>query len=90
LDPVNAIIKLVARAYWAPAGSNWGHFKNPEAEALISQIFNEFDGEKRLGLLSRLHELEGRQAVMVSVVHDLNPRAISPKVEGFASSWRAG
>ena len=56
LDPVNAIIKLVGRAYWAPAGSNWGHFESPETEALISQIFNEFDEEKRLELLTELHE----------------------------------
>ncbi len=89
LDPVNAIIKLVAKAYWAPAGSNWGHYENPEAEALISKIFNEFDEEKRLSLLTQLHELEGRQAVMIFVVHDLNPRAMSPKVQGFvqAQSW---
>jgi ABC-type transport system substrate-binding protein len=89
LDPVNAIIKLVGRAYWAPAGSNWGHFESSESEDLISRIFNEFDGEKRLSLLSELHELEGRQAVMIFVVHDLNPRAMSPKVQGFvqAQSW---
>ena len=89
LDPVNAIIKLVGRAYWAPAGSNWGHFESPESEDLISRIFNEFDGEKRLSLLSELHEFEGRQAVMIFVVHDLNPRAMSPKVQGFvqAQSW---
>jgi ABC-type transport system substrate-binding protein len=89
LDPVNAIIKLVGKAYWAPAGSNWGHYENPDAEALIARIFNEFDDEKRLGLLTKLHELEGRQAVMIFVVHDLNPRAMSPKVQGFvqAQSW---
>jgi peptide/nickel transport system substrate-binding protein len=89
LDPVNAIIKLVGRAYWAPAGSNWGHYESPETEALISQIFNEFDDEKRLQLLTELHELEGKQAVMIFVVHDLNPRAMSPKVQGFiqAQSW---
>jgi ABC-type transport system substrate-binding protein len=89
LDPVNAIIKLVGKAYWAPKGSNWGHFESPETEALIDQIFNEFDGEKRLSLLTELHELEGKQAVMVFVVHDLNPRAMSPKVKGFiqAQSW---
>jgi ABC-type transport system substrate-binding protein len=89
LDPVSAIIKLVGRAYWAPAGSNWGHFASPESEALIDRIFNEFDGEKRISLLTELHELEGRQAVMIFVVHDLNPRALSPKVEGFvqAQSW---
>jgi peptide/nickel transport system substrate-binding protein len=89
LDPVNAIIKLVGKAYWAPAGSNWGHYESPETEALIGQIFNEFDDEKRLELLTQLHELEGRQAVMIFVVHDLNPRAMSPNVKGFiqAQSW---
>jgi peptide/nickel transport system substrate-binding protein len=89
LDPVNAIIKLVGRAYWAPAGSNWGHFESPVIEALIAKIFNEFDDEKRLQLLTELHEEEGRQAVMIFVVHDLNPRAMAPKVKGFiqAQSW---
>jgi peptide/nickel transport system substrate-binding protein len=89
LDPVNAIIKLVGKAYWAPAGSNWGHYENPEAESLISRIFAEFDATKRLALLTELHELEGREAVMVFVVHDLNPRALSPKLHGFvqAQSW---
>ena len=38
---------------------------------------------------AELHELEGKQAVMIFVVHDLNPRAMSPKVQGFvqAQSW---
>ena len=60
LDPVNAIIKLVGKTYWAPKGPNWGHFESPETEALIEQIFNQFDDEKRLSLLTELHELEGR------------------------------
>jgi ABC-type transport system substrate-binding protein len=80
LDPVSAIIKLVGKTYWAPKGPNWGHFESPETEALISEIFSQFDDEKRLGLLTELHELEGRLAVMIFVVHDLNPRAMSPKV----------
>src|SRR5215470_10743275 len=89
LDPVNAIIKLVAKAYWAPAGSNWGHYESPETERFIDEIFNEFDEEKRLSLLTQLHEFEGRDAVMIFVVHDLNPRAMSPKVQGFvqAQNW---
>jgi peptide/nickel transport system substrate-binding protein len=66
-----------------------GALSKPETEALISEIFNEFDDEKRLALLTQLHELEGREAVMIFVVHDLNPRAMSPKVHGFvqAQSW---
>jgi peptide/nickel transport system substrate-binding protein len=75
--------------YWAPAGSNWGHYESPATEALADEIFNEFDEEKRLQLLTQLHELEGKEAVMIFVVHDLNPRAMSPKVQGFvqAQSW---
>jgi hypothetical protein len=45
--------------------------------------------KKRLALLTQLHEFEGREALMIFVVHDLNPRALSPKVQGFvqAQSW---
>jgi ABC-type transport system substrate-binding protein len=86
---VTAIIKPVARAYWSPAGSNWGHFTSPEAEDLVGKIFNEFDPTKRMALLTRLHEYESEQALAVFVVHDLNPRALSPKLHGFvqAQSW---
>ena len=89
LDPVSAIIKPVATAYWTPAGNNWGHFGTPEADALVKQIFEEFDPEKRLALLTKLHEYESEQALMIFVVHDLNPRALSPKVHGFvqAQNW---
>ena len=36
-----------------------------------------------------LHEYEPEQALMIFVVHDLNPRALSPKVHGFvlAQNW---
>jgi peptide/nickel transport system substrate-binding protein len=36
-----------------------------------------------------LHEMMNEEAVMIFVAHDLNPRAISPKVTGFvqAQSW---
>src|SRR3981081_1116619 len=63
LDPGSAIIKPVAPASWAPAGSNWGHFGTPEADALVKQIFEEFDPEKRLVLLTKLHEKETEQGL---------------------------
>ena len=42
-----------ARPIGHPPGPNWGHFESPETEALIEQIFNEFDEEKRLGATDR-------------------------------------
>ncbi|MDB5403964.1 MAG: peptide/nickel transport system substrate-binding protein [Acetobacteraceae bacterium] len=89
LDPLSALIKPVWKIHWSPAGSNWGHFYDPEIEDLVGQILNEFDSDKRLAELTKLHELENDRALMIWVVHDLNPRALSPKLSGFvqAQNW---
>lgn len=89
LDPVSALIKPVWKFHWSPAGANWGHFFDQEIETLVEQILLEFDDAKRLAMLTKLHELESDRAVMIWVVHDLNPRALSPKLSGFvqARNW---
>ncbi|MDR3539119.1 MAG: ABC transporter substrate-binding protein [Acetobacteraceae bacterium] len=89
LDPMSALIKPVWKVHWSPAGSNWGHYYNPDVEALVDQILNEFDPDKRMVLLTKLHEKENDEALMIWVVHDLNPRALSPKLTGFvqAQNW---
>jgi ABC-type transport system substrate-binding protein len=89
VDPFNGLVRHVWSGQWAPAGGNWGHYKTPETEALITQIFNEFDDAKRNALLTKLNETMNDQAVMIWVAHDLNPRALSPKLKGFvqAQSW---
>ena len=88
-DPIAGITRFTQRAQWAPNGSNWGHYTSPEMEALITQAFNEFDPAKREPILERMHEKMVDDAVMIWVVHDINPRALSPKVHGFvqAQSW---
>jgi peptide/nickel transport system substrate-binding protein len=88
-DPFNALIRHVWTGAWAPKGSNWGHFGNPEFDKVIEAILGQFDTAKRLALLTKLHELMNEEAVMIFVAHDLNPRAMSPKVTGFvqAQSW---
>jgi len=86
VDPVIAVIKPVAKAYWSPAGANWGHFYNADIEKLVADIFTEFDDAKRMALLTKLHEAENEQAIMIFVVHDVNPRALSPHVKGFVQS----
>jgi ABC-type transport system substrate-binding protein len=48
-----------------------------------------FDPQDRDSLLARAHEIVVEEAPWVFIVHDLNPRAMSPKVKGFvqAQSW---
>ena len=88
-DPFNALIRHVWTPQWAPKGANWGHYSNPELDKLITAVFAEFDTQKRLKLLTQLNESMNEEAVMIFVAHDLNPRAMSPKVHGFvqAQSW---
>ena len=89
LDPEAAILRTASKKFWTPNGANWGHYYSPEAEALIDQAFNEFDPAARLKVLTNLHEKLTEDAFMLFVVHDLNPRALSPKVHGFvqAQNW---
>jgi ABC-type transport system substrate-binding protein len=88
-DPFNGLIRFVAKSQWAPAGSNWGHYEDAESETLIAQINSEFDPVKRNAMLEKLNERMNDQAVMIWVAHDVNPRALSPKLHGFvqAQSW---
>jgi peptide/nickel transport system substrate-binding protein len=89
LDPYNALIRHVWSGAWAPKGSNWGHYRNPAVDKLVGSILSEFDTAKRLALLTQLHETMNEEAAMIFVAHDVNPRAMAPKVKGFvqAQSW---
>jgi ABC-type transport system substrate-binding protein len=73
-----------------PAGVDWGWFKDDEADLLAAQASVEFDPVKQTALLARLHARIVDQAIWCFVVHDLNPRALSPRVKGFvqAQSWQ--
>ena len=88
-DPFYGLIRHVAKSQWAPAGSNWGHYEDAETEDLVAKISAEFDADKRNALLTKLNERMNDQAVMIWVAHDVNPRALSPKLHGFvqAQSW---
>ncbi len=73
----------------APAGSNWMNAKYPEIDKLVDGIRNEFDPGKQDALVAKLHETSVDNALWLFVVHDMNPRAMSPKVKGFvqAQHW---
>lgn len=88
-DPINGMARFMLKAQWSPTGGNWGHYYSEDAEKLIASAYNEFDNAKRDVILQHVHEKMVDDAVMIWVVHDLNPRALSPKVKGFvqAQSW---
>ena len=80
-DPISAIVP--------PVGANWGVLKDDKLDAMINKAHTSFDKAEQTKALSDVHTYIVDQAYWVWIAHDLNPRAMSPKVKGFvqAQSW---
>jgi peptide/nickel transport system substrate-binding protein len=83
---------LVIRFYSAsvpPNGLNTMSYSNPEVDRLFDAASAAFEAQERDQLLAQAHEIIVEDAPWVFIVHDLNPRAMSPKVKGFVQpqSW---
>lgn len=89
VDPVSGLINHFSTPKRGPNGFNWGWYDNPEFDRLAEEALKTFEPEKQLALFTRLHEIINEDAGRLFIVHDLNPRAMSPKVKGFvpAQSW---
>jgi peptide/nickel transport system substrate-binding protein len=88
-DPLYAIVRFFHSGQIAPVGVNWGGYKNPKVDALIDEAKQSFDAAKQDQLLAQAHAMIVDDAVLVWVVHDTNPHALSPKVKKFvqAQHW---
>ncbi|HTJ59209.1 MAG TPA: ABC transporter substrate-binding protein [Devosiaceae bacterium] len=89
IDPVQGILKMNMTKYQSPNGSNWGNYSNPQVDEWGNEALAEFDPVKRNALLTKINEQSTKDAGEIFIVHDLNPRALSPKLHGFvqAQSW---
>ena len=85
-DPIFALIGQVWHGPKRVAGYNWGQFSDPKAEELALAPYNEFDIDGQNTKIAQLHAYFVDQAAWIFVVHDLNPRAMSPRVQGFVSA----
>ena len=88
-DPFYAITRFVDSRYIAPNGVNWGGYNNPKVDGAIDTIRKNFDTKIQDKLLAEIHETMVDDALMLWVVHDVNPHAMSPKVQEFvqAQHW---
>ena len=89
IDAVQGVLKKWMSTSAAPNCCNWGNYKNEAVDALGNQAIAEFDAAKRNALLTEMNEMVVADASELYIVHDLNPRALSPKLSGFvqAQSW---
>ncbi|NOG70641.1 ABC transporter substrate-binding protein [Roseicella sp. DB1501] len=85
----SSIIDAIWSKRAPPVGLNWGWFKDARLDDLAARCEVEFDPEKQDMLLGELHAGFVDQALWAFIVHDLNPRALGPRLRGFvqAQSW---
>jgi peptide/nickel transport system substrate-binding protein len=88
-DPVYAFNRFFASNQVAPVGVNWSYYSNPEVDKLIAESQNTFDPVQQDALMARVHEKVVDDAVLIWVVHDVNPHALSPKIKSYvqAQHW---
>jgi peptide/nickel transport system substrate-binding protein len=89
VEPFSAFVRFFHSASLPPRSVNIMTFINPEADRLIEAAEASFEPRVRDETLGKLHDLVMDEAPWIFVVHDLNPRAMSPKVKGFVQpqSW---
>jgi peptide/nickel transport system substrate-binding protein len=88
-DPFYALTRFADSHYVAPNGVNWGGYANPKVDEAIAKARATYDVKRQDALLATVHQQMVDEALMLWVVHDVNPHAISPKVKEFiqAQHW---
>lgn len=88
-DPFFAFARFYDSRMVAPRSVNWGWIQDPEFDKLVAAARSSFEPKARDEALARLHARAVEQAAFLFVVHDVGPRAMSPKVKGFvqAKNW---
>jgi len=90
---VSSDVSLMVRWFYGenatPKGSNWGHWKNPEFDALLHKMEAASSEEEVRKHMAAMHEILVDDPPWAWIVHDLNPRAMTKQVQGFVSaqSW---
>jgi peptide/nickel transport system substrate-binding protein len=88
-DPFYALTRFEYSKLQAPVGVNWGGYSNPKVDAAIEKIKTTFVAKDQDALLAFIHQQMVDDAIMLWVVHDTNPHALSPKIKQYvqAQHW---
>jgi ABC-type transport system substrate-binding protein len=88
-DPFTGFIRHLQSTLHPPAGTNWGLYADPAMDALFEKVRNTFDPAEQTKVLQEIHEKYVDEALFLMVTHDVNPRAMTARVQGFvqAQNW---
>jgi ABC-type transport system substrate-binding protein len=89
MDPFFALARFLDSRMAPPVSNNWGFINDPEFDRLVAKARTSFDPDERDAALAELHARSVDEATFLYVAHDVGPRAMSPKIQGFVQpkSW---
>ena len=89
LDPFAAFYRFMHSSMAPPNGFNWGYMDDPEYDRLLDEAKVTFDQDAQDALLAEFHARMVDDAAWLWVAHDVGPRAMNPRVQGFvqAQNW---
>jgi ABC-type transport system substrate-binding protein len=81
--------RYFSSAYFSPNGFNFEQWKDDEFDAALAKLAEAKDEATITASFRAAHERLVDNPPWLFIVHDLNPRAMSTKVQGFVSaqSW---
>jgi ABC-type transport system substrate-binding protein len=81
--------RYFSSANFSPNGFNFEQWKDDEFDAALDEMANSTDPAAIAAAFRKTHERLVDNTPWLFIVHDLNPRAMSPKIKGFVSpqSW---
>ena len=88
-DPFTGFMRHLQCNLQPPAGTNWGQYCNADMDKMFDEVRNTFDDAAQAKVLQRIHEKYVDDAIFLMITHDVNARALSPRVKGFvqAQNW---
>jgi peptide/nickel transport system substrate-binding protein len=86
---VGVMARYFSSANWAPNGFNFEQWKDDEFDDALKTLGDATDPKVISAAYAKAHQRLVDNPPWLYIVHDLNPRAMSPKVKGFVSpqSW---
>jgi ABC-type transport system substrate-binding protein len=86
---ISYMTRYFSAANATPAGNNFEHWKDDKFEAAMDTAANTSDPATIQASYRAAHQRLVDNPPWLYIVHDLNPRALSKKVQGFVSpqSW---
>jgi peptide/nickel transport system substrate-binding protein len=88
VDP-STMFRYYAKDSFSPVNYNWGHWDDAPVTEMLKKAQATYDETEQTKLLAQAHARVIDEAAWVYICHDLNPRAMTKKVQGFipVNAW---